>query len=133
MSSPNYIIERNAELYMRYYEARKHHPHRQSVIIAMSSPASHYWVSFYEVYREILNKLHGRKPSKKTNAKRQQQIDDIWRIYQELADKPTFKGCSVFFIVQFAISGPAPEFYLSFSRAQAIIYRTRKEYDIREV
>ena len=136
MSSSAYILERDAELYLRYHEARKSDPqlsHQEAVRKAVESPTSRYWVSLYEVYREILNKVHHREQSHHMKDIRRKQIDDIYRIYEDLSQKPTFKGCSVFFIVQFAIAEPAPQFYLSYSRALAIIRRIKRDYDIEEV
>ena len=129
-------MERDAELFLRYHQARKSEPaltHRQAVMKAVKSPTSRYWVSFNEVYRAILNKVHGRQPPESMKNIRRKLIEDVWHNYCELAAKPTFKDCSVFFIVQFAIAEPAPEFYLSYRRAYAIINNILKEYDIEEV
>ena len=136
MSSPSYILERNAELFERYYEVHKKEPQltqKEAIMKAIKSPATRYWVSLNEVYREILNIVHGRGLSERMKPIRRKQIEDIYRNYQALADKPTFKGCSVFFIVQFAIAAEAPEFYLSFARARDIINLVRRNYDIEEV
>lgn len=136
MSSPSYIFERDAELFLRYHEALKNDPtltHQEAIRKAVKSPTSRYWVSFYEVYREILNIVHGREFSKKMKPSRRKQIEDIYERYRELAAKPTFKDSSVYFIVQFAIAEPAPEFYLGYDRAQTIIQRIKRDYDIEEL
>lgn len=135
MPNSSYITERNAELFLRYYEARKKNPSltcQQAIKQAVDSPTSHYYVSLVEVYREIQNILHGRQPSPRMKELRRRQIEDIYRVYQELASKPTFKGASPFFIVQFAIAEPAPRFYLSYSRARDIIWNYKHEYDVVE-
>ena len=135
MSNSTYIMERNAELFLRYYEARKNNPKltcQQAIRQAVNSPTSRHFVSLIEVYREILNILHGRQPSSHMKSIRRQQIDDIYRIYCELAAKPTFKGASPFFIVQFAIAEPAPHFYLSYSRARDIIWSIKHSYEIED-
>ena len=133
MSNSSYIMERNAELFLRYYEARKNNPRltcQQAIEQAVDSPTSRHFVSLVEVYREILNKLHGREPKHCMKDLRRQQIEDIYHIYCELAAKPTFKGASPFFIVQFAIAEPAPHFYLSYSRARDIIWDIKHKYEI---
>lgn len=135
MSNSSYILERDMELYLRYHEARKRNPAlscEQAIRQAVNSPTSRHWVSFNEVYRGVLNLIHGRGHSKKMKAIRRKQIEDIYSIYKELAVRPTFKGCSVFFIVQFAIAEPAPQFYLSYPRARDIICRIKHDYDIKE-
>lgn len=135
MASSSYILERDAELFLRYYETRKQDPsltQQEAIMKVIKMPTTRYWVSLYEVYREILNIVHHRPPSPHMRPMRRKRIEDIWKIYSELASKPTFKGCSVFFIVQFAIAEPAPEFYLSYNRALAIISRIRRDYDVVE-
>ena len=136
MSSPSYIFERNVELFERYYEVRKKEPQltqKEAIMKAIKSPTTRYWVSLNEVYREILNIVHGRELSARIKSIRRKQIEDIYRNYLQLADKPTFKDCSVFFIVQFAISSQAPEFYLSFARAREIIRMIKRNYDVEEI
>lgn len=136
MASPTYIKERDAELFLRYYQTQKQEPTlsiEQAIRKAIKSPTSHYHVSLYETYREILNIIHKREPSRHMKPMRRKQIADIYKKYCELASKPTFKGCSVFFIVQFAIAEPAPQFYLSYSRAVNIICEIKRNYDIEEV
>ena len=61
---------------------------------------------------------------------RKKMINDIYEKYKELESKPTFSGCSTFFLVQFAVEQQAPEFYLSYNRAVAIITRIKREYTI---
>ncbi len=136
MASPEHLFERDIELYLKYHEIRKENPrlsNEEVIRIVLRSPTSRFWVSLYQVYREILNLVKGRPLSRHMRSIRRKQIEDIYVIYKELADKPMFKGCSVFFIVQFAIACRAPQFYLSYSRALAIISRMKREYIIEEV
>lgn len=133
MSSPSYIHARDMELFLRYYEAIKKDDsitNQKAIEIAIKSPTSKFWVSPFQVYREILNIVNGRKQPPAMRSIRKRMINDIYERYKELESKPTFRGCSTFFLVQFAVELPAPEFYLSYNRALAIIARIKREYII---
>ena len=57
---------------------------------------------------------------------RKRMIEKIYEIYTALEQKPEFRKCSPYFIVSFALQQPAPEFYISYSRALSIINKMRK-------
>ena len=54
-------------------------------------------------------------------------MECIYEIYKELEKKREFKGSSVYFITSFAVYQTAPCFYISYSRALAIIQRINRE------
>lgn len=98
------------------------HSHNEALEAAMKSPADRYWVSVFQAYRYILLYRKGVLP--RSQSKRR-LVSDLHVEYERLAAKPTFKGCSTFFIVQFAVGMPAPEFYLSRRTARRIIEKSR--------
>lgn len=92
--------------------------HNEALVAAMKSPADRYWVSVFQAYRYILLYRKGMLP--RSESKRR-LVCDLYREFERLSAKPTFRGCSTFFIVQFAVGMPAPEFYLSHRTARRII------------
>ena len=79
-----------------------------------------------QAYRGILLIRKG-KTKEKGRSIRNKMIDDIYEIYKELEKKREFKGSSVYFITSFAVYQTAPCFYISYSRALAIIQRINRE------
>lgn len=125
MTTSVYYDERCAALLKAYRKAlsRKDiHSHNEAIIAAISSPADRFWVSVFQAYRYILLYKKGVLPS---SASKRKLVIDLCREYEKLASKPMFKGYSTFFIVQFAVGMPAPEFYMSYRTARRIIERMR--------
>lgn len=125
----DFIPERDMELYEAYRRAlkmREVRSHREAVIRAISSSASRFWISTLQAYRGILLIKKG-KPRDKGRPVRNRMIDDIYKVYKELEGKREFKGSSVYFITSFAVHQEAPGFYISYSRALAIIHRINRE------
>ena len=125
----DFIPERDMELYEAYRRAlkmREVKSHREAVMRAISSPASRFWISTLPAYRGLLLIRKG-KTKEKGRSIRNKMIDDIYEIYKELEKKREFKGSSVYFITSFAVYQTAPCFYISYSRALAIIQRINRE------
>ena len=125
----DFIPERDMELYEAYRRAlkmREVKSHREAVMRAISSHASRFWISTLQAYRVILLISKG-KTKEKGRSIRNKMIDDIYEIYKELEKKREFKGSSVYFITSFAVYQTAPCFYISYSRALAIIQRINRE------
>ena len=117
----DFIPERDMELYEAYRRAlkmREVKSHREAVMRAISSHASRFWISTLQAYRGILLIRKG-KTKEKGRSIRNKMIDDIYEIYKELEKKREFKGSSVY--------QTAPCFYISYSRALAIIQRINRE------
>lgn len=120
-----YYDERCAAFYRAYRKAlsRKDvHSHNEALQAAISSPADRFWVSVFQAYRYVLLYKKGQLPTSETKRK---LVEDLYKEYEKLARRPTFAGCSTFFIVQFAVGMPAPEYYMSFRTARRIIERMR--------
>ncbi len=125
----DYIPERDRELYAAYKKAlaRKDvKSHKEAIQVAVKSTASRFWISTLQAYRGILLLRKGVVRTG-TRSIRDKMINDIYKIYQKLECKREFRDNSVFFITSFAVNQEAPEFYISFSRALAIIQRFNKE------
>lgn len=125
----DFIPERDMELYEAYRRAlkmREVKSHREAVMRAISSHACRFLISTLQAYRGILLIRKG-KTKEKGRSIRNKMIDDIYEIYKELEKKREFKGSSVYFITSFAVYQTAPCFYISYSRALAIIQRINRE------
>ena len=124
-NSIDFIPSRDKELYIAYREHMRNRDirsHQEAIKAAVKTRTSRFWISNLQAYREILRLKRG-KPMAHTRSVRRRMIESIYSIYKELESKPAFRNCSVFFIVSFAVQQPAPEFYLSYSRATSIIYK----------
>lgn len=125
----DFIPERDMELYKAYRNALKKkevRSQREAVMMAISSPTSRFWISPLQAYRGILLIKKG-KTKQKSRSIRDKMIRDIYEIYKELENKGDFLGCSIYFITSFAVYQEAPAFYISYSRALAIIQRINRE------
>ena len=119
----DFIPERDMELYEAYRRAlkmREVKSHREAVMRAISSHASRFWISTLQAYRGILLIRKGKTKEKGRSIRNKM-------IYKELEKKREFKGSSVYFITSFAVYQTAPCFYISYSRALAIIQRINRE------
>lgn len=128
-NSIDFIPARDNELYMAYKRAFRRsdiRSHQQAIEAAINSPTSRFWISTFQAYREIL-KIKKGKPTEEMRGIRKKMIQRIYAIYKELEEKPTFRECSTYFITSFAVQQAAPEFYISYSRALAIISRINRE------
>lgn len=124
-----FIPVRDRELYNAYKTAFRRpdvKSHKQAIQAAIKSGTSRFWISTFQAYREIL-KIKKGKPTGCVRTVRKRMIQKIYSAYQELEKKPAFRGCSTFFITSFAVQREAPEFYISYSRALAIISRINRE------
>ena len=125
----DFIPERDMELYEAYRRAlkmREVKSHREAVMRAISSHAPRFRNTTLQAIRGILLIRKG-KTKEKGRSIRNKMIDDIYEIYKELEKKREFKGSSVYFITSFAVYQTAPCFYISYSRALAIIQRINRE------
>lgn len=128
-NSIEFIPMRDMELYDAYKKAFRRadvKSHRQAIQAAINTKTSRYWISTFQAYREIL-KIKKGKAAGCTRSVRRRMIQTIYSTYQELENKPAFRGCSTFFITSFAVQREAPEFYISYSRALAIISRINRK------
>lgn len=120
-----YYEEKYGAFLKAYREAlsrKEIHSHSEALVSAMKAPADRYWVSVFQAYRYILLYRKGILPRSDT---KRRLVLDLYAEYERLALRPTFKDCSTFFIVQFAVGMPAPEFYLSYRTARRIIEKSR--------
>lgn len=125
----DFIPERDRELYRRYREAlrsKETRSHQEAIDMARHSPASRFYISIFQAYRGI---LRIKKGLKKEGGRiiRDKMIHDIYERYKKLEAKREFRGCSTYFITSFAVFQEVPEFYLSHSRALAIISKINRE------
>lgn len=123
------ITSRNMELYEAYRNAFRSpeiRSHQQAIEQATQSPSSRYWISTLQACRYIIRLKKG-IPIKSVNELKKKMILSIFEVYKTLERKPEFKGCSTYFITSFAIQKAAPEFYISYHRALAIISKMNRE------
>lgn len=129
MRKSEFFMERDKDLYESYIAAlgRKDvHSHKDAIRAAIHSPTKRCWISTYQAYRELLRMKKGKPPREHTIPKRLKLLEHIYERYKKLKEKPTFRGCSTYFITPFVLQEPAPEFYLSYSRALVIITKYKK-------
>lgn len=123
-----FIKERNKELYDAYKNCMRRKEvksHKDAIRMAVKSKTSRFWISSFWTYKEILRLKRG-KGIMHARDGRKRMIEKIYEIYTALEQKPEFRKCSPYFIVSFALQQPAPEFYISYSRALSIINKMRK-------
>jgi hypothetical protein len=124
-----FIEERDEALYQAYVNAL-HQPdvksHQQAIEVAINSPTSQFWISPIQAYREILWKKKGIRPNH-IRPLRHDLVAELYERYKELSLRPTFRGCSTYFISQFSAQSRASKFYLSTRSAVRIINRKRRE------
>lgn len=128
MAGFEYIDERDEALFQAYKDALRRKDvktHNDAVNAAINTPTKRYWVSPHHVCRKIL-KYKKLQSTENVRPIREQALKEIYDIYQQLEKKPTFKGASAFFITTFAVQHQAPQFYLSHTRASAIISRMKR-------
>jgi hypothetical protein len=125
-----FLEERDEALFVAYKNALRQpdcKSHQQAISMAINSPTSQFWIEPYRAYREILWRKNGRRPFG-VKRYRKELIDDLYTAYIRLKEQPMFRGCSTFFISQFAVGCTAPRgFYLSMRSAIRIINRKRHE------
>lgn len=124
----DFIKARNKELYDAYKNCMRKKEvksHQDAIKMAIKSKTSRFWISSFWTYKEILRLKRG-KGIMHARADRKRMIEKIYAIYMALEQKPEFRKCSPYFIVSFALQQPAPEFYISYSRALSIINKMRK-------
>lgn len=129
MSELAFIEERDEALYQAYVTALRQpdvRSHQQAIEVAINSPTSQFWVSPIQAYREILWKKKGVRPNH-IRPLRHDLVDELYDRYNELSQKPTFRGCSTFFITQFSLQSRASKFFISMRSAVRIINRKRRE------
>lgn len=123
-----YINERDDALFKAYIDALRRkdvHSHADAVNAAIHTPTRRYWVSPHHACRKML-KYKKQQTDSNTRPIREKAMAEIYQIYQSLERKPTFKGASAFFITTFAIQHPASQFFISPTRASAIISRMKR-------
>ena len=129
MREQTFIEERDEALYMAYINALRQpdvKSHQQAIVTAINSPTSRFWICPYRAYREILWCQNGKRPSHISKT-RNELVIDLYNKYNEIKDKPSFRGCSTFFISQFAVASPTKCFYISYLTASRIIHKKREE------
>lgn len=125
----DFIPDRDKELYEAYKRCLRDkavHSHQAAVRKAIKSPTSRFWISSYQAYRGVLQLLRGRD-AMQARSVRCRMLEQVYAVFCELQQRPEFRRQSVYFTVSFAVQMPAPEFYLSYSRALAIIYKMRSD------
>lgn len=128
-NSIDFIPERDKELYEAYRKAlwmKDVRSQEEAIRVAIRSRTSRFWISTFRAYRGILSIKKG-KSRKGTRSIRQKMIEDIYERYKKLEERNEFRGSSTYFITSFAIYQEAPGFYISYSRALAIISRMNRE------
>ena len=130
MDELTFLEERDEALFVAYKNALRQldcKSHQQAIDMAINSPTSQFWIEPYRAYREILWRKNGRRPFG-VKQYRKMLIDDLYAAYVKLKSQPMFRGCSTFFISQFAVGCTAPRgFYISTRSAIRIINRKRHE------
>ena len=125
-----FIPERDLELFNAYKDALRSadvRSHQQAILKAIKTPTSRFWVSTFQAYRSILRLRKGENMGAATRDTRRDMFLSIYERYKAIEKKPEFRGCSTYFIVSFAVQQQAPEFYISYSRASAIITKMKKQ------
>jgi hypothetical protein len=124
-----FFEERDEALFVAYKNALRQpdvKSHQQAIQVAISSPTSQFWIEPYRAYLEILWRKRNRRPHQ-ISATRKCLVDDLYNEYLKLKEQPLFRGCSTYFISQFAACRPARGFYISELTATRIIHRKRHE------
>ena len=130
MEELTFIKERDEALFVAYKNALRQpdcKSHQQAISIAINSPTSQFWIEPYRAYIEILWRKRNRRPHSISKT-RKMLVDDLYGEYLRLKEQPMFRGCSTYFISQFAACRPAPRgFYISELTATRIIHRKKHE------
>lgn len=129
MRELTFFEERDEALYQAYVTALRQpdvKSHQQAIEVAINSPTSQFWISPIQAYREILWKKNGVRPNHIRHL-RHDLVVELYDRYNDLSQKPAFRGCSTFFITQFSIQSGASKFFISMRSAVRIINRKRRE------
>ena len=131
MDELTFLEERDEALFVAYKTALRQpdcKSHQQAIDMAINSPTSQFWISPLMAYREILWRKSGHRRYQRIRGNRSRLVDDLYARYLDLSKQPLFRGCSTFFISQFAVGSVAPRgFYISKRSAVRIINRKRYE------
>ena len=134
MDELTFLEERDEALFVAYKNALRQpdcKSHQQAIDMAINSPTSQFWISPFRAYREILWRKSGKRPSHISNT-RSRLVEDLYVAYLRMKEQPMFRGCSTFFISQFAVGSSAPRgFYISKRSAIRIINRKRNEKKVK--
>lgn len=133
MRELTFFEERDEALYQAYVNALRQpdvKSHQQAIEVAINSPTSQFWISPIQAYREILWKKKGVRPNH-IRPLRHDLVDELYERYESLSHRPTFQGCSTYFISQFSAQSRASKFYLSMRSAVRIINRKRREKKVK--
>ena len=133
MDELTFLEERDEALFIAYKNALRQpdcKSHQQAIDMAINSPTSQFWISPFQAYREILWKKKGVRPNH-IRPLRKDLVNALYQRYELLCSKPTFRGCSTFFVAQFAMYESAPKFFLSTRSAIRIINRKRNENKVK--
>lgn len=84
------------------------------------------WMSFYGVYRIVLDIARGKEKRQKHKA-RKGVFEEIKRKYERLHRASVFQNASSLFITSFIIAEPTEGFLVSAAYAKRIIWRVRKQ------
>ena len=129
MDELTFFEERDEALFVAYKNALSQpdvKSHQQAIQVAISSPTSQFWIEPYRAYREILWCKNGKRPSR-ISSHRKELVADLYKEFLRIKEQPAFRGCSTYFISQFAACRPARGFYISELTATRIIHRKRHE------
>ena len=119
-STSDFIKQRNDELRAAFFRQGEYSMSDTALAKALKTPATRFWVD-PDRARDVISSIE-KNPGKMTDMypARRRMYEALYRKYMEI--KSQFPKQSKIESVAMAIYSGAPEFYLSPSRARAILY-----------
>ncbi len=121
----------SAELMSVYNEVVRTHDCRGQYAayeLTVSHPASRFYVTPKAAYKNIYPLLRGDYSEfDKLTELKQQMYRDLLEVTLELSRRREFCGKSPHYILQFAVTRPAPRFYITAKRMSCIYTRERRK------
>jgi len=101
---------------------------------AVRRPAPRYYVTAKQAYQVLLPMVEGDYTGlEKMSPRRQRMYRSLYNVVMELASKPQYYGKSLWFLIPFAVTTPAPEFFISEKWARLIYMEEMRGYRYKPV
>lgn len=101
---------------------------------AVRMPAPRYYVTPKQAYQVLLPMVSGDYTGfQKMSHRRQRLYKSLYDLVMDMADKPQYQGKSLWFLIPFAVTSPAPEFFVSEKWARLIYMEEQRGYRYKPV
>ena len=101
---------------------------KQAWIRTAESPAPRYYITHFQAYQRMLQYFKGDRMENYTNPYRKALFDALYETCIELSQKPEYLGMSLYKLTQFAITQPAPSFFVS-PESMPVLFKKMKEIE----